>query len=619
MNRLTKPSFRTSGASDGSTVPSRRGSIGAHLVALLAVQSLLIAIMIAAVGVHDFSSARAHAAQTASSTATLAADALQKAVTDSVGALAVEAATPGYAEIYRHPESCSLTSTTDQFLGSDLQILRPDGTVACTSLRTQGGFPGAGYGNEPWFGRIASATKTFTEGPLTDPVTHQRALLMIAPIPQGGSLILSAKLDPTGRGLDERFGGQIPKPSFLVTTADGSTLITHSGSVTVPTLAGTPFTTPIAHAGEVRRDLDGVERLYAEATVPGLGWRVFTGVSTADAFADARKSLRDRIALGLAMILIVLAAGATLHRRFVRPIRTLANATQRASEGDLDVRITPSGPEEIAHLAQGFNFMLGMRAKAERTLTSAYETERDASDRLRELDTMKNSFLMAISHELRTPLTAVAGYAQLLDADIGKIPLEQAKEYTQRIGIASKRLEHLMLDLLDFERMTRGVVHANLQTTELRSLVDRVMQELDVDRPVTIEIPPGTKANVDAPLLERVIENLVVNANKHTRPGTPIWIKARRKRQEIEICIEDAGRGVPKHLRKSIFEPFVQGDVPSHSPGTGVGLALVAQFAKLHGGRAWVTQRPGGGASFRVTVPADGVSPHTDAQLLISA
>jgi signal transduction histidine kinase len=70
------------------------------------------------------------------------------------------------------------------------------------------------------------------------------------------------------------------------------------------------------------------------------------------------------------------------------------------------------------------------------------------------------------------------------------------------------------------------------------------------------------------------------------------------------IVVEDAGAGIPPQLRAALFEPFRQGpDAPSHAPGVGIGLTLVARFAELHGGRAWVQDRPGGGASFRVLLP----------------
>jgi len=72
----------------------------------------------------------------------------------------------------------------------------------------------------------------------------------------------------------------------------------------------------------------------------------------------------------------------------------------------------------------------------------------------------------------------------------------------------------------------------------------------------------------------------------------------------VLIVVEDDGAGVPEEIREAIFEPFLQGpDAPQHSPGVGVGLALVSRFAELHGGRAWVEEREGGGASFRVWIP----------------
>jgi signal transduction histidine kinase len=100
-----------------------------------------------------------------------------------------------------------------------------------------------------------------------------------------------------------------------------------------------------------------------------------------------------------------------------------------------------------------------------------------------------------------------------------------------------------------------------------------------------------------------MLENLIVNAIKHTPAGTRIWVGASRRNGEVILKVEDEGEGVPDELKLAIFEPFKQGVVNEGSPGTGVGLSLVAQFAKLHGGRAWVEDRTGGGASFRVALP----------------
>ena len=155
----------------------------------------------------------------------------------------------------------------------------------------------------------------------------------------------------------------------------------------------------------------------------------------------------------------------------------------------------------------------------------------------------------------------------------------------------------------------------------MRKLADRVLGQLELDRKIKVDIPVGLTAEVDPALLERVVENLLINAVKHTPSSATIWVRAFRQRNRVVLAVEDSGRGVPKKLRRAIFEPFKQGDVPSHSPGTGVGLALVSQFAKLHGGRAWVEDRQGGGASFRVTLPtvAKSKGASSDALELVNA
>jgi signal transduction histidine kinase len=112
-------------------------------------------------------------------------------------------------------------------------------------------------------------------------------------------------------------------------------------------------------------------------------------------------------------------------------------------------------------------------------------------------------------------------------------------------------------------------------------------------------------AHVDPAQVERIVENLVTNAIRYTPPETPIWVSASGGADGVLIAVEDAGPGIDPALRESIFEPFRQGsEVIKHSPGVGIGLSLVARFAELHGGRAWVEERDGGGASFRVHLPS---------------
>ena len=123
--------------------------------------------------------------------------------------------------------------------------------------------------------------------------------------------------------------------------------------------------------------------------------------------------------------------------------------------------------------------------------------------------------------------------------------------------------------------------------------------------------------DLDATKVERIVENLVMNALKYTPVGTAIQVRVLARDGGALIVVEDEGPGVPDQMKKSVFEPFRRGSQGPNTPGTGIGLTLVARFAELHGGRAWVEDRPGGGASFRVSLPgadtdgADRLRPDT--------
>lgn len=256
-------------------------------------------------------------------------------------------------------------------------------------------------------------------------------------------------------------------------------------------------------------------------------------------------------------------------------------------------------PEEI-QLLEWFGELASLALHNARS----YEREREAAEHLRALDEMKNAFLEAVSHDLRTPLTSVLGFAlTLARPDLNASPVEE-REMLGMLVTNAKKLERLLTDLLDLDRLMRGVLEPHRRPTHLRTLVEGVVAESDLrGRPVRIDVP-ALVVWVDPAKVERIIENLVVNSVRHTPAGTPLWVRVWPEEGGVVVAVEDAGPGVPQPERQTIFEPFRQGSAsPSHSPGTGIGLSLVARFAELHGGRAWVQDREGGGASFRVFLP----------------
>jgi PAS domain S-box-containing protein len=242
------------------------------------------------------------------------------------------------------------------------------------------------------------------------------------------------------------------------------------------------------------------------------------------------------------------------------------------------------------------------RAEAERD--RVLEAERGAAVRLRELDEMKNTFLQAVSHDLRTPLAAVLGLALTLDREELALSPEDKMDLTKRLAANARKLDRILSNLLDLERLIRGVVEPHREHLDVGALVRRVIAEADflAERAVSVEIM-SVFADVDGAKVERIVENLLVNAARHTPAACPIWVRVESGDSSVLIAVEDAGPGVPRELREAIFQPFQQGYQEQSSPGTGIGLALVDRFTRLHGGRAWVEEREGGGASFRVTLP----------------
>jgi PAS domain S-box-containing protein len=238
-------------------------------------------------------------------------------------------------------------------------------------------------------------------------------------------------------------------------------------------------------------------------------------------------------------------------------------------------------------------------------LERALEAEREEATQLRALDEMKNTFLQAVSHDLRTPLAAILGLAVTLERGDLELTPEDARDLASRIAVNARKLDRMVSDLLDVDRLRRGILEPSVVRVDVGGLVARLVGEWDVlnDRKVEVHADP-VLAEVDPAKVERIVENLLANTARHTPSGSHVWVRVRERAQGVLIEVEDDGPGVPPELRSTIFEAFRQGpDAPEHSPGVGIGLALVARFAELHGGHASVEERQGGGACFRVWLP----------------
>ena len=227
-------------------------------------------------------------------------------------------------------------------------------------------------------------------------------------------------------------------------------------------------------------------------------------------------------------------------------------------------------------------------------------SERAQNLRLSAADEAKTIAMQAVSHDIRTPLAAILGLAITLENKAEDMSVEDVRDLSSRIVQNSRRLDRIVTDLLDLDRLQRKGLTARLRPIDLGALVRQLVTKTEAVTERRLQLDTGpVHVQADPTMVERIVENLLANAVKHTPGDARIWIRVERADEGALIAVEDDGPGIPPEERERIFEPFVQG--PTTRPGgAGVGLALVAKFADLHDGKAWVQERAGGGASFRV-------------------
>jgi signal transduction histidine kinase len=275
------------------------------------------------------------------------------------------------------------------------------------------------------------------------------------------------------------------------------------------------------------------------------------------------------------------------------------------------------GKEEVEQLAAAAALIDLALDRAQR-----FENERDHAERLREIDRMKDTFIAAVSHDLRTPLTAVLGFAMTLESHTANLTPERTTELSAEIARGAQRMSRMLDALLDLSRITHGTLKLQLEDADASAVVREIVERLGVPRTSLQTAETPVLVRMDVAKVERIVENLLLNAERHTPPGTQIkvTVEAEGTDQGVVILVDDAGPGVPAELRDVLFEPFERGEGASRTgPGTGLGLAIVGRLAELHGGQAWISDSPLGGARFGVYLPATPTGPRASGSDLIPA
>jgi signal transduction histidine kinase len=305
--------------------------------------------------------------------------------------------------------------------------------------------------------------------------------------------------------------------------------------------------------------------------------------------------------LGLLLLLLVfsllisLSFASVLSSTFMAPIAQLTAAVRRLAAGDLSVRAPTSGRGELAALAADFNRMV-------ERVEATFQQER-------ELETARRTLVASVSHDLRSPLASVRAAIEALHDGVVAEP-DDVRRYIASALSDVAQVSALIDDLFELARLDAGAVTLQREETLLGDLVSDTLESM---RPRAARhgvalrgaVEGAPVARIDVAKMQRVLNNLVENALRHTPAGGHIELTARETGEAACIELKDTGAGIAPGDLPHVFERFYRGDPARQrvGAGAGLGLAIVRGFVEAHGGTVWVDSFQGQGATFTLMLP----------------
>jgi two-component system sensor histidine kinase KdpD len=240
------------------------------------------------------------------------------------------------------------------------------------------------------------------------------------------------------------------------------------------------------------------------------------------------------------------------------------------------------------------------QAQAQAALAVEAETER-----------IRGTLLASISHDLRTPLAVISGASSSLAERGERMSSEERAALAQSVYQQARDMSEQVSKVLQMTRLESGAITPARDWVALseiaESVIGRLGERLASHRLIVLLPPDLPLVHVDATLIEQALGNLLENAARHTPPGTVVQLRIVRNDDEVIVSVEDFGPGLSERDLDRVFAKFSRAGGESTAGGVGLGLAICRAIVRLHGGRAWAEQLPGGFTAFRFSLPLEPV------------
>ncbi len=379
-----------------------------------------------------------------------------------------------------------------------------------------------------------------------------------------------------------------------------------------------PLVIPDTAADPEYRDVPTVRTLGVAAYV---GVPLVVGGQTVGAFCTIDTHPRNWSSDEVE-VLVELAASAQREMELRGAVRSAHAAAAVLQQAYADLE---RSNERLAHQAREMELSneqlqqqaieLELQAEELQVTTMHLEERTEAAERANE---SKVTFLSMMSHELRTPLNAIGGYAELIAMGIRGPVTPETVEYLSRIRRASRHLQTLIGDILEYAHLDSGratyeieAVPVDLVLDEAAELLEPQISEAGISfRQEGCVLADGHAlclVRADPKKLRQILVNLLTNAVKFTPIAGHVTLAAEQRGDTVYIRVVDTGRGIPESEWTRIFEPFVQIDrktTPAGNQGVGLGLPISRQLARGMSGDLTVTSEPAAGSTFTLTLPA---------------